>query len=367
MYTRYLVWFLLAISSIAFAQEFIPIDTVNFKIQSKSHVIETYKGKEAIYLQSGSLMLKNTKFLNGTIEYDIYLKEEQAFPGIYFRANNNDAEHWYIRPHLPGKPDANQAIATTNGITSWQLYFGPTYSFPYTYKYNDWTHVKIVVNQDKAQVYLDYAEDPQLSWHLFHQVKPGDIIFTGGNRSGMHLANIQVDQSQSELKKFKPVKRKPIENLIDKWEISDKFDEKLLGNPKELDNLISKRKWIGNIEVEEGTAANISRKVMRRNSIPGNTVFAKTVINSQKAALKLFEFGYSDRVVVILNGKPIYRGTNGFRTRDYRYLGTVGLFDAVYLNLEKGKNTLLLAVSEDFGGWLVTGKIEDQNGIKFVP
>jgi hypothetical protein len=45
-------------------------------------------------------------------------------------------------------------------------------------------------------------------------------------------------------------------------------------------------------------------------------------------------------------------------------LGTIGLFDAVYLPLRKGKNTLLLAVSEDFGGWLVTGRFVDTKGLK---
>ena len=34
-----------------------------------------YKGQEAVYLKNGSISPKNLKFLNGTIEYDIYLKE----------------------------------------------------------------------------------------------------------------------------------------------------------------------------------------------------------------------------------------------------------------------------------------------------
>ncbi len=359
--------YLVLVCTLGIAQNPIPLDTTNFKIQSRSHVFETFKGQEAIYLQGGSLSLKDVKFLNGTIEYDIYLKEEQAFPSVYFRVNDGDAEQWYIRPHLPGKPDANQAIPVTNGLSSWQLYFGPKYSFPYTYKYDEWTHVKIVVNNDKAQVYLDHSKEPQLSWRLFHKPKAGDVVFTGGNRSGMHLANIRVDQSKFGLKDFSPVARTPMKNLIQTWEISDKFEEKLLDNPSKLTKVITARKWIGKIEVEEGTAANIARRIQLRDKTPGNTVFAKVTITTQQAITKKLDFGYSDRTVVILNGKPIYRGTNGYRTRDYRYLGTVGLFDSVYLNLNKGKNTLLLAVSEDFGGWLVTGKIEDQNGIKIVP
>ena len=69
-------------------------------------------------------------------------------------------------------------------------------------------------------------------------------------------------------------------------------------------------------------------------------------------------------MVAILNGKPIYRGNNKWRSRGYRYLGTTGLFDSIYLNLKKGENILLMAVSEDFGGWLITGRIEEISGLK---
>ena len=103
---------------------------------------------------------------------------------------------------------------------------------------------------------------------------------------------------------------------------------------------------------------------MLYNGEPGNTVFAKITIQSDRDQIKLFEFGYSDRVVAILNGQAIYKGTNRCRSRDYRYLGTIGLFDAIFLDLKAGDNTLLLAVSEDFGGWLVTGRFADYSGIK---
>ncbi|MDY8137624.1 hypothetical protein [Aquimarina sp. 2201CG5-10] len=346
------------------AQKAIPIDTINLKITARAHVIENYKGKEAIYLQAGSITLKDTKFLNGTIEFDVFLKEEQAFPGIFFRVNENDGEQWFMRPHLSGKPDANQAAPATKGITPWQLYFGTKYSFAYDYKFDDWTHVKLVVNDNKAQVFLDNSKEPNLSWNLFLESKEGDIIFRGGRFTGMHIANIKIDKDKTELKNFKPNERKPIEGLIPEWQISDKFDESLLKDPNKIDSVINSITWKGRIKTEEGTAANISRLIQRYNNEKGNTVFAKVEIKSDIDQLKLFEFGYSDRVVVILNGKPLYWGTNKWRSRDYRYLGTVGLFDAVYLNLKKGKNTLLMAVSEDFGGWLVTGKLKNSTNIE---
>jgi hypothetical protein len=243
------------------------------------------------------------------------------------------------------------------------LYFGPSYSFAYDYNFNGWTHIKLVVNNDKAQVFLDYSEKPNLSWTLKHPVRRGEVLI-GGSFAPMHYANFSIDTTKTTLKEFKEIKRKPLEGIIPAWQISNKFEEKLLENPKNIPTILKSRIWLGKQKIEEGTATNISRKVVLYDNKPGNTVFAKVEIHSTKKQLKYFDFGYSDRVVVVLNGKPIYRGTNKWRTRDYRYLGTVGLFDGVYLNLKKGKNTLLLAVSEDFGGWLVTGRIKDNKGIE---
>ena len=64
--------------------------------------------------------------------------------------------------------------------------------------------MKIVVNGDKAQVYLDHSDQPNLSWNLFHPAKSGRIMLTGGNRSGMHLANIRVDTSTPTISNFQP-------------------------------------------------------------------------------------------------------------------------------------------------------------------
>ena len=345
------------------AQEIIPLDTTNWEMNAQSYVLENYKGKKAIYLQAGSITLKDSEFLNGTIEFDIFLKEESAFPGLTFRLNDNDGELFYIRPHQSGKPDANQTVPIVKGITPWQFYFGPKYSFAYDYKYDDWTHVKIVVNGKRAQVYLDDAEQPNLSWNLFHTPQAGEISLRAGRFTGMHLADIKVDKTKDEIINFNPIAREPIAGLVPEWEVSDKFEEKLLDDPANIRNLIKVRKWGRKVQVEEGVAANISRVQLLRDGSPGETVFAKITINSNRDQVKLFNFGYSDRVVAILNGVPIYKGNNKFRSRDYRYLGTIGLFDAIYLNLKKGDNTLLLAVSEDFGGWLVTGKFENEDGI----
>lgn len=348
------------------AQEIIPLDTSLWDIKAQSYILENYKGNEAIYLQNGSATAKNTSFLNGTIEFDIFLTERQAFPGVNFRiSESGNSEHFYLRPHQSGNPDANQALSVINGIGAWQLYFGETYSFVYHYNFDDWTHVKLIVNGDKAQVFLDYTEKPNLSWILKHEAKAGGISI-GGGFAPMHYANLNIDPDANELIDFEIIQNEPVEGAIQEWSVSDKFEEQRLKNLDSLDFLISERKWGNTIEIDETSAANLSW-IHSRYGSPGNTVFVKLEITSDIDQVKLFEFGYSDRVVAVLNGSPIYGGNNLWRSRDYRYLGTIGLFDAIYLNLKKGKNQLLFAVSEDFGGWGIMGKFVDSSGIKVKP
>ncbi len=347
-----------------YGQQTFPLDTIQWEINAQSYVLESYKGKDALYMQRGMAALKDVTFLNGTIEFDVFLTERQGFPGVRFRAvDANNMESFYIRAHLPGKPDANQGTPVINGLSPWQLYFGPSYSVPYDYNYDDWTHVKLVVNGKRAQVFFDYSEKPHLCWNLVREPKEGRIAISGGGPNPMHYANFTIDKTATQLVDFKVHERKPIDGLVSAWEISDKFEETQLDNLANIKGLITSRKWLGKVQIEEGAAANIARKVLLRDGTKKNTVFAKLVINSDKEQTKLFEFGYSDRAVAILNDQPIYKGNNRWRSRDYRYLGTIGLFDAVYLNLKKGKNILLLAVSEDFGGWLVTGKFTDPSGV----
>lgn len=356
-------FFVVGIYSTAFSQHFIPLDTTHWEISAKAYVLEHYKGKDAIYLHQGMAVLKDSTFLNGSIEFDVYLTKRQSFPGVRFRVlNENNMESFYLRPHQSGNPDANQAAPVINGLTAWQLYFGPSYSFAYDYNFDGWTHIKIVVNEARAQVYLDYAEKPQLSWHLQHAPQTGKIAF-GGSFAPMHYANFKIDKTDTEIVDFTAIEKDPLQGIVREWQISDKFKETDLNDPAQLKTVINDRIWGKRISVEENTAVNISKEILLNDGSPGNTVFAKITIQSNEDQIKFFEFGYSDRVVAILNGQAIYRGTNKFRSRDYRYLGTIGLFDGVYLDLEKGENTLLLAVSEDFGGWLVTGRFKDKEGI----
>ena len=94
-------------------------------------------------------------------------------------------------------------------------------------------------------------------------------------------------------------------------------------------------------------------------------MFARAAIRSEQAQTKRLDFGFSDRAAVFLNGRLLYRGDDGYRSRDYRFLGSIGYFDSLYLPLEAGDNELVVAVSEDFGGWGVQARFDDLAGLRF--
>jgi hypothetical protein len=94
-----------------------------------------------------------------------------------------------------------------------------------------------------------------------------------------------------------------------------------------------------------------------------NTVYARTTITSGSARVVAIALGFSDRAVVYLNGVALFRGDDTYRSRDYRFLGSIGWYDTVYLPLVEGDNDLVVAVSESFGGWGIQARFDDLNGI----
>jgi len=86
---------------------------------------------------------------------------------------------------------------------------------------------------------------------------------------------------------------------------------------------------------------------------PGmKVVYARTTIVSERDEVRKLDLGYSDDVSVFLNGRILYRGRSAQNFRDPAFLGIVNPEnDAIYLPLKKGRNELMLAVSELGGGW----------------
>ena len=342
--------------------ETIPFKSEQWEFSGKEAEVSEYKGQNALFLHDAEATLRDSEFADGTIEFDLLTLGDKGFSGVHWHLQDNgyDYEEFYIRPHQSGNLDANQYTPSFNGLAAWQIYYGPHYSVSLDYKIDDWMHVKIVVSGNQAEVYID-SNDPI----LFIDDLKGD--FGSGKlrlRSGFapaYFANFSYDaQERPALKGHALEPEAPVENGVDHFYVSTPVAEDLVATATVISVSQIPNDWVS-LGVETNGIANIARA--RQASRATNTVFARVTINSDKVQTKRLNFGYSDRVRVFYEGRAIYSGNNGYMSRDYRYLGTVGLFDSVYLSLKTGDNDVYFAVSENFWGWAIMAGFDDMDGI----
>jgi len=354
-------------ASFVAASEPIPFDSPRWKIAAEENRIEEYKGKTSLVLRGGLALVADAEFTDGVIEYFCAFPDARAFVGATWRVQDAaNREEFYIRPHQSGNPDANQYTPVFNGLSAWQLYHGEGYGTPVAYEFDTWFPVKIVVSGDQAEVYIGDLETPALFIDdLKRETASGGVGLAVPNFGAVRYADFRFETANTpKLEGRVERERAAPAGAVMEWEVSDPIAEKDLESSIEISSRhTNDLAWIA-LKSEPTGLANLSRvSVLTREA---NTVFARVTVISDRAQSKTLAFGYSDRVRLFFNDRLIYTGNNGYRTRDYRYLGTIGYFDAVTLNLDKGRNELWFAVSESFGGWGVQAAFEDTDGLTFL-
>jgi glyoxylase-like metal-dependent hydrolase (beta-lactamase superfamily II) len=341
--------------------ESVPFDDPRWQIDASDYEVAEYLGQTALSIKGGAAVLPMTNIQNGLVEFDIAITPERGFAGLMFRwQDENNYENFYLRPHQSGNPDANQYQPVINGASAWQLYYGEGYAAPVTYRYNEWLHVKVIYAGSQAEVYID-SDSPVLRiTDLKRSDRDGAIGVSAADFSAVHFANFRYTQLANAYE-FPPVVKPPFaRETIRSWYVSDPFDERILAGEVRLGREhIAGRRWVQQ-QAEPSGITNLANVAIGTES--NNTVFARHVVHAARPQTRRFTFGYSDRARVYLNGTLLYKGDNGYLSRDYRYLGTIGLFDSIALPLKGGDNELWIAVSEDFGGWGIMGGISDYEG-----
>jgi len=230
---------------------------------------------------------------------------------------------------------------------------------------NQWLHIKIVVSGKSAEIYIKDMDTPALSVNeMKRDVRPGRVGLSVANFAPAHFSNFSFTvMDRPALKGQAKIPTPTPAGTVLSWLVSDPFDAKSLDNKYELrDADQAKLRWRTLTSENNGTA-NLAR--LQGVAEGRNTVFVKVKIRSDNDQIKKVKFGFSDAVKVYCNQRLIYGGSDVYRSRDHRFLGTIGLFDELYLPLRKGDNDLLLAVTENFGGWGVKAFFDDMQGITF--
>jgi len=340
----------------------VPFTDERWQIDALDYEIADYLGQQALKIRGGAAMLPDMNVKNSLVEFDIAVSPERGFAGLIFRLQDDaNYEHFYIRPHQSGNPDANQYTPVFNDVSAWQLYHGAGYGEPVTYRYNEWMHVKIVFAGTRAKVYID-SDEPVLHIEDLKRGEFGGALgLHSAHFSAVHFANFKFT-ALADAYAFPATQQEAVdvdEGLVTSWQVSDVFDSASLHGVAELGaEHKASRTWT-ELSAERTGITNLARvNGLGENS---NTVFARVVVTADQAGVKELVLGYSDAAAVFVNDTLIYRGNNGYLTRDYRYLGTIGLFDSVVLPLQAGENEIWVAVSEAFGGWGIMATISDLN------
>lgn len=348
------------ISATAFAQQqatTVPWPGSGWTIEAEESRVERYLGRDSLLLKNGRVWLDSTVFNDGVVEFDVAMSGEQGFHGLIFRAaDRQNYEEVYLRPHQGGRPDATQYQPVYNGVTGWQIYSTPRFGLPAPIALDRWVHVRAALKDRRLELSVDGVTlvFPQ----LLRNPVPGGVGITSSGAPA-RFANVTVRAGETHPPQGgEGAPPDPIpENVVRRFRISSPFAESLVTGTRPLRSADwSALRW-RTLDAGVRGIANIG---MLHPSMPElNTVFAAVTLRAGEATSVRARFGFSDRVVVFLNGAPFYRGDDKYRTRDYRFLGTVGLYDEVVLPLKRGDNELWFAVSEDFGGWAVTLQLPD--------
>ena len=330
--------------------EVVPFDSPRWKIQARESRIEDHLGRPSLYLGNGMAWLEDVELEDGIVEFDIAFTPDRGFAGPMFRMqDSNNYEHFYLRPHQSGQPDASQYTPVFGSASGWQLYHGPGYGVPVVYPYDQWMHVRVVFSGGQGEVYID-SDEPVLVMHeLKREPQPGRVGLSS-YLAKAHFANFEYQDTPGiDLRGTPGESLAAPANAVMNWSVSSAFPEAQLDGKDSLHATDTDGLSWTDLDAESTGITNLARVTNLNDDT--NTVFARVSVAAEGAKVQRVRFGYSDRVRLYFKGKLVYRGDNGYRSRDYRYLGTIGLFDEVYLPLEKGDNEIWFAVSESFGGW----------------
>ncbi|GJM45200.1 MAG: hypothetical protein DHS20C21_20420 [Gemmatimonadota bacterium] len=355
----------IAAESVPLQTEPVSFDSPRWRFEGQAHRVESYLGRPALYLENAVAALDDVDFREGVIEFDVAFADSRGFCGVEFhRRGGGDHEHFYLRPHQSGFPDASQYQPVFGDWDAWQIYTGPGFSTALDLRFDAWQHVRVVVSGGQADIYVD-SDEPVLFVEELLRRDPGGGLALMASFAPARFSNFRFAAAAGLPLRGSPGDREPpAEGLVRTWNVSSTFEEERLAGVLDLSDLaVEGRTWTS-IPVEVMGIANLARALPTGD---GNTVLASVTIHSDRDRVVLMDFGFSDRVHVFVNGALVYAGSDGYRTRDHRFLGTVGLFDALPLSLRAGSNDVTFAVSEDFGGFAVVARLRSLDGLRIEP
>ena len=245
-----------------------------------------------------------------------------------------------------------------NGIAGWQLYNGEGYTAGVELPEGEWIHLKLEVSGKQARFYVGDMERPVLEIDdLKHGAGEGSIGLFGPRDNNYYFSNFSFRRDEAlAFDPPRPADAPP--GVITSWDLSEPVALSMVDVER-----YPGKEWLDGLSwqpvgAEPSGLVDVARYHGRTGREP-DIVFARTMLQSDGESTMKLLFGYSDAVVIFINGRPVFTGTSAYRQRDPSFLGIIGMFDMVNLPLEDGENELIFMVIESFGGWAFMGRDQD--------
>jgi hypothetical protein len=360
-------WVALLFVCVAHSQTLdVPPDSPRWDLQGEAKPAE-YLGRKGLRLDGGAAVLKDFEMRNAVIDVDVATPAVRGFFGFDIRLDPDEAnyEEIYLRQHKSGLPDAMQYTPVLHTGRNWQIYNGPGFTGAVDIPKSVWFHMRLEVTGAQAKLFVKDMEKPALVMDdLKSGVQKGGVaLFTLIGETYFSNFEIRTTPDAPWQRHLPPMQA----NVLTKWSISPSYDglERNLERPLTATET-GAMQW-QDVEAEPPGFVVLYRYrdaphprvtfqgdfSTRLQPQPGmKALYARTNIDSDREQVKKLEIGYSDDVSVFLNGQILYRGRSAQGFRDPGFLGIMNPEnDAVYLPLKKGRNELILALSELGGGW----------------
>jgi len=342
----------------------VPADTTHWTLEGKAEVTD-YQGRHCLFLDGAQVTLRDLELRDGVIDVDVATPASRGFFGLMFRIDGSNAEWVYLRQHRSGYPDAMQYTPILNTGLNWQLYNGPGFTGAVDIPKDKWFHLRLELTGAQAKFYVEDMAKPALVMDdLKSGLQKGSValaVLTGAT----YFSNFEIRTTPDAPWERHLPPTPP--GTLTQWSLSPSYDalqrdlERPLSRaesdsmrwqevPIEPPGLVAINRYRDSPHPRVSFANDFSKRLEAQ---PGTrVVYARTYINSSRDGLRKLGIGYSDEVSVFLNGRILFRGRSAQNFRDPGFLGILSPDDdAVYLPLKKGRNELVLAVSELGGGW----------------
>jgi hypothetical protein len=323
----------------------------------------------------GAVVAKNVDFSEGVIDFDIQ-PADSNFASFYFhRRDGLETECFYFRTVWgAGHPDIMEGVQYTpviKGVSCWNLM--PHYQGNASFRQDGWNHVRIRIAGRGMLVYVNSESRPTLIIPMMEgNTTHGGFAFEGQ----MTIAHLVVHPAKMVNTGWPggPEGYDPTDNdprYLRHWQVSQPdtippgvdFGKNLLpGKQTAWSPVEAERRGLINLTRLYG--GNLPR--FYDGGAPRRIVWLKTILRADREWNYKLNLGFTNDVWVFLNGKYLYIDKNYYDEPTMKTpRGRVSIDNASFiLPLKAGANELLVGVGNDFFGWGIAARLDDNFGVK---